>query len=133
MRMVYACALVAVAGAAHGDIYEPPAGYYSSAAGLTGAALKNELHNIIDDHTVLTYGDARTILQDLDVDPNDPNSIILVYEGDSLDVSLINPGGSIPGWDSGISWNREHCWPRSSFSEMSQSGLTASWNGMQKT
>ncbi|MEO0531821.1 MAG: endonuclease, partial [Planctomycetota bacterium] len=27
--------------------------------------------------------------------------------------AAINPGGSIPGWDSGNSWNREHTWPRS--------------------
>ena len=113
MRMVFVCALVAVSGTAIADVYDPPAGYYSSASGLTGVALQNELHNIIDNHTVKSYGDARTILQNLDEDPNDPDRMILVYNNVSLDVSAINPGGSIPGWDSGGSWNREHCWPRS--------------------
>ena len=34
-----------------------PAGYYDSATGLTGTALRQALHNIIDDHTVSTYAD----------------------------------------------------------------------------
>ncbi len=90
----------------------PPPGYYDTATG-TGSALKQQLHDIIDDHTVFSYGDARTLLQDTDQDPNDPDSILLVYDRVSLDVSQINPNGSIPGWDSGVSWNREHTWPRS--------------------
>jgi len=85
-------------------------GYYSSADGF-GANLQAQLLGIIDNHTVFSYGDARTILQDTDVDPNDSDSIILVYDRVSLDLS--NIGGSISGWDSGNSWNREHTWPRS--------------------
>ena len=92
--------------------YDPPANYYNSATG-TGATLKQQLHDIIDNHTVRSYGDARTFLQDTDQDPNDPNRMLLVYNRVSLNVSAINPGGSIPGWDSGSSWNREHTWPRS--------------------
>jgi len=105
--------LVAVCGCAQGDVYDPPAAYYSTAAGLTGAALKSELHNIIDNHTVRSYDDARIILQDLDEAPGNPDYIVLIYTGQWLDVSAINPGGPIPGWDAGVSWNREHCWPRS--------------------
>ena len=92
--------------------FDPPASYYNSATG-TGSTLKSQLHNIIDNHTVFSYGDARTILQDTDEDPNDSDRMLLVYNRVSLDVSAINPGGSIPGWDSGNSWNREHTWPRS--------------------
>ena len=44
---------------------EPP-GYYNSAAGLTGTALRNALHNIIDDHEVTSYADARFALEELD-------------------------------------------------------------------
>ena len=89
--------------------YDPPTGYYNSATS-TGSSLKSQLHNIIDAHTVLSYNDARGNLQVTDRDPNDADNIILVYERDSLDVSNLN--GSVPGWDNGVSWNREHTWPR---------------------
>ncbi|MEO0530193.1 MAG: endonuclease, partial [Planctomycetota bacterium] len=92
--------------------FDAPAGYYSTATG-TGTTLKSQLHDIIDDHTIRSYGDARTILQDTDADPDNPGRMLLVYDRTSLDVAAINPGGSIPGWDSGNSWNREHTWPRS--------------------
>ena len=94
------------------DPDDPPAGYYSSATG-TGATLKSQLHAIIDNHTVRSYDAARTILQDTDRDPNDPDRMILVYDRVSLDVSAINPDGSIPGWDNAATWNREHTWPKS--------------------
>lgn len=89
--------------------YDPPAGYYNSATG-TGAALKSQLHDIIDGHTIQTYGEARSYLQVTDADPDNPGHILLVYDRVSLDVSGL--GGSIPGWDSGVSWNREHTWPK---------------------
>lgn len=104
--IVLSAPLAALAGP-----YDAPAGYYSTATG-TGATLESQLHNIIDGHTVFSYGDARSILQVTDVDPNDSDRMLLVYDRVSLDVSSIN-GGSIPGWDSGNSWNREHTWPRS--------------------
>lgn len=103
---------VAVATTSYAGPYDAPAGYYSTATG-TGTTLKSQLHNIIDGHTIRSYGDARTILQDTDADPNNPGRILLVYDRTSLNVAAINPGGSIPGWDSGVSWNREHTWPRS--------------------
>jgi endonuclease I len=91
------------------DPYDAPANYYNTATG-TGATLKAQLNNIIDGHTVFSYDAARSILQVTDADPNDPGNMLLVYNRASLDVAAINPGGSIPGWDSGISWNREHTW-----------------------
>lgn len=97
---------------AEGGPFDAPAGYYSTATG-TGPTLKNQLHAIIDDHRFFSYGDARSILQVTDQDPNDPDRMLLVYDRTSLDVSAINPTGSIPGWDFGVSWNREHTWPRS--------------------
>ena len=106
------CTLLGLAESALAGPYDPPAGYYSSATG-TGTTLKSQLHNIIDNHTIRSYGDARFSLQITDEDPNDSNRMLLVYDRVSLNVSAINPGGSIPGWDSGSSWNREHTWPRS--------------------
>ena len=76
--------------------YDPPAGYYSSATG-TGSTLKSQLHNIIDNHTVYSYDAARSILQDTDQDPNDPDSILLVYDRESLDVLGHQPGRLDPG------------------------------------
>jgi hypothetical protein len=40
-------------------IAQPPAGYYSAANGLRGAALESALRNIIDGHTSLSYDGAK--------------------------------------------------------------------------
>lgn len=90
--------------------YDPPTGYYASATG-TGSTLKSRLHNIIDGHTDIGYNGLRTALQVTDEDPDRPGNMLLVYDRTSLNLSRI--GGSIPGWDNGNSWNREHTWPRS--------------------
>lgn len=89
--------------------YDPPAGYYGTATG-TGSVLKNQLNAIIDDHVVFTYEQARSALQVTDADPASPGRLLLVYDRVSLDVSSLSPGGPIPGWDNGLSWNREHTW-----------------------
>ena len=84
--------------------YDPPAGYYSSAEGLTGTALKAALHNIIDGHTIIAAngGDSFQALRTLDQDPNNANNVLTVYSGTSE-----------PKFDSpSLTWNREHCWPR---------------------
>jgi endonuclease I len=84
---------------------EPP-GYYNSAAGLTGTALRNALHNIIDNHTVTDYSATRTPLEMLDQDPQNSANVILLYERTSWPKSQFvsqDPDG----------WNREHCWPNS--------------------
>jgi endonuclease I len=97
---------------AFSDAYDPPANYYNTATG-TGATLKQQLNDIIDNHTVLSYDAARANLQISDADPNQAGHMITVYDRTSLNVAAINPGGSIPGWDGGATWNREHTWPRS--------------------
>jgi endonuclease I len=78
-------------------------GYYLGADGLTGQSLKTFLHDLIDDHTVISYGDLRDALQVSDEDPDNPNNVILLYTGDSVPST----------WDGGVTWNREHVWPRS--------------------
>ena len=45
--------------------FDPPAGYYNTATG-TGLTLRSQLHNIIDDHTVLSYNSARANLDGSD-------------------------------------------------------------------
>lgn len=91
---------------------DPPAGYYASATG-TGAMLKSQLHNIIDNHTVFSYNSLRSLLQQTDAVPGQPGFMDVVYDTPHVNVAAINPNGSIPGWDSADTWNREHTWPRS--------------------
>lgn len=78
--------------------------YYSDLTDATGNALLAELNVILNRGvTMQTYGDARDILQESDVDPQNTNNIILVYRGTSINST----------WDSGATWNREHVWPQS--------------------
>ncbi len=84
--------------------YAAPASYYSAATG-TGATLRMNLHNIISSgFKARSYDDAKSFLQILDQDPNNPNNIILIYNGASV------PGPWVSG---GVTWNREHLWPQS--------------------
>ncbi len=71
-----------------------PSNYYDAAAGKSGPELKSALAGIISNHTVKTYGDARTILQILDADPGNTSNVLLVYSGYSV----------IGAWDAGITW-----------------------------
>jgi endonuclease I len=101
-----------------------PAGYYDSATG-SGYTLKTQLHNIIDNHTVVSYDALWTHFQSTDVDN--------YYENDSspLDMYSENPSGSDPyNWTfvsdqcgnySGEAscYNREHSFPKSWFNDAS--------------
>ena len=84
-----------------------PSTYYQSCAGLEGEELREELHNIIKDHTAFSYTITKSILRDSDEDPNNPDNIILLYSGNSIDkfdfASNFEPDF----------WNREHVWPKS--------------------
>ena len=82
--------------------YDAPTAYYATATGA-GATLRSQLHNIIDDHSVISYDGARTALQVTDRDPNNPNRILLVY----------NRVSNTAAWDQAATWNREHTWPES--------------------
>lgn len=94
-----------------------PPGYYDDAAGLEGTALRAALHNIIDDHTSLDYGDIYDILDQTDEKPN----------GKVWDMYSDVPGGSPPYEytffedecgnysGEGSCYNKEHSWPKSWF------------------
>jgi endonuclease I len=112
--------VVAAAGV-RADIYDAPAGYYASAAGLNGAALKYALHGVIDDHTVVSYNNARYALQMTDQDPTNRDRLILFYDNTPLSLIGLSASG-INGWDSGASWQREHTWPQSR--QITSSGAT---------
>ncbi len=94
-----------------------PSGYYNSAQGLTGAPLKTALHNIIKNHTSISYASLWTHFTATDKKSN----------GKVWDIYSDNPGGTPPyeftfstdqcGSYSGegICYNREHSWPQSWF------------------
>ena len=94
-------AAVLLVGVLTGRAAEPP-GYYNSAAGLRGTALRNALHNIIDNQVAVSYADTRFALEELDEDPANTNNLILVYERTSYPKAWwINNHAD--------GWNREHC------------------------
>lgn len=94
-----------------------PNGYYDDAEGLDGIALQAALHDIIDDHNSLNYGDIYDILDQTDQKPN----------GKVWDMYSDVPGGDPPyeytffedecGNYSGEGdcYNKEHSWPKSWF------------------
>lgn len=94
-----------------------PPGYYNSAAGLTGASLKIALHNIIKNHSVVSYAGLWSAYSTTDKKPN--NYVWDMYS----DI----PGGTPPynftfGTDQcgsyaveGDCYNREHSFPQSLF------------------
>ncbi|HUI07851.1 MAG TPA: endonuclease [Verrucomicrobiae bacterium] len=92
--------LLLSAGLGYGQQLPPP-NYYVSTSNLTSSTLKSALHNIITNHTVISYDDAHAALTVLDQDPTNSANVILIYSGYSVPAST---------WPS---WNREHIWPES--------------------
>ncbi len=98
---------------------QPPAGYYDSAVGLYKTALQQTLHDIIGNHTVVTYDYLWTAFETTDKKAN----------GNVWDMYSDIPGGNAPyeytfGSDQcgnysneGNCYNREHSWPKSWFSD----------------
>jgi endonuclease I len=94
------------------DVPEEPAdppvydeSYYDLARGKTGDALKAALHQIIDDHTELSYSEVWDALKVTDEDPNNSSHVILLYTGRSQ-------AKTTNGSDKN-DWNREHVWAKS--------------------
>jgi len=87
---------------------DAPAGYYDPAAGLTGAALRAALHDIIDDHQRFPYSSTATDTWDLlsitDEDPGDAANVLTIYRNASVEKS---------DHSQSTGWNREHTWPSS--------------------
>jgi len=99
---------IGIVNATPGGQYDPPPTYYDPArpggVWYTGATLKTELHNIIQNQIPRSYDSAKAALPILDQDPNIPNNLILIYTG----ASVPKP------WDPQVTyWNREHQWPDS--------------------
>ena len=88
-----------------------PSGYYDSAEGKTGDALKVALHDIIKGHTIVSYSDLLDAFAYTDCYPN--GKIWDIYS--NYQYSLNQNGGSFS--QEGQGWNREHTWPQSWFNE----------------
>jgi len=98
---------------------QPPQGYYDQAAGKLGTDLQQALHDIIDNHTAVSYNALWTSFQSTDKKSN----------GKVWDMYSDIPGGTPPyqytfGSDQcgnysgeGDCYNREHSWPKSWFND----------------
>lgn len=98
-----------------------PPGYYNSAQGLTGNSLKTALHNIIKNHTQISYNGLWNAYQKTDKKPN----------GKVWDIYSDVPSGTPPYQFTfvtnqcgnyaveGDCYNREHSWPQSWFNSVS--------------
>lgn len=98
-----------------------PNGYYNSAAGLNSNSLKIALHNIIKNHTIVSYNNLWNAYKKTDIKAN--SKVWDIYS----DV----PGANSPYQYSfvtdqcgnysteGDCYNREHSWPQSWFNSLS--------------
>jgi endonuclease I len=93
-------------------IAQIPVGYYNGTEGLEGSELKSALYNIIKGHTEFPYTisgtsstDTWDILKLSDQDTVNPENIILIYSGASVNAAQ--------EWNSGNGWSREHVWSKS--------------------
>lgn len=103
------------------NLFAQPEGYYSTADGKSGEALQQALHEIIDDHTVLSYSYLWSAVQTTDKKP----------DGTVWDMYSDRPGGTPPYTYTFVSdkcgdysgegscYNREHSFPRSWFANAS--------------
>jgi len=88
-----------------------PIGYYASLEGLSGAALKQALQDIIANPNVVhahNYGDVEDILKKADQNPLNSNQVWLMY--------VEQPRSKLDFQETGINtgkWNREHIYPQS--------------------
>ena len=88
-----------------------PDDYYSSADGLAGQNLRQEIQSIIADQSVVrahSYADAFNIIEEADENPENSNEVWMVYTEESRAKYLRQSGSTGTGF-----WNREHTFPRS--------------------
>ena len=85
-----------------------PLYYYLPAEGLGGVALKAALYNIIKGHRQYEYTSDTTdvwdILKQTDKDPNNPDNVIEIYSGWSVNAAQ--------EYNNGSGWDREHVWAK---------------------
>jgi endonuclease I len=86
---------------------DPESGYYFRVDKSSQQAMRDSLHEIIDDHTRFPYTstaiDTWNVLEIADENQNDPNNVITIYRN----ATFVKAGR---GNDF---FNREHTWPKS--------------------
>lgn len=82
-----------------------PIGFYNGTEGKAGNALKQVLHDKINNHVDFSYNQAKFLINYSDADPENPANVILFYSQISRDASKY---GSVAG-----TINREHVWAKS--------------------
>jgi endonuclease I len=97
-----------------------PDGYYNNASGLNGSALHEALHDIIDNHTVVSYTSLWTHYQTTDVKPNGKvwDMYSHVPDGEQpYEFTFVTDQCGNYGAE-GDCYNREHSWPKSWFNNV---------------
>lgn len=89
-----------------------PSGYYNTANGLSGTALQSALHNIIDNHTVISYSALWTAFRTTDDLPN--GKVWDMYSTCTWTFTTNQCGNYSGECDC---YNREHSWPKSWFGD----------------
>jgi endonuclease I len=94
-----------------------PVGYYNSAQGLTGYNLKVALHNIIKNHTQITYSGLWGVFTQTDSKTNAKVWDIYSYKPTGTQPYEYSFGTNQCGTynSEGDCYNREHSWPQSWF------------------
>ncbi len=97
---------------------EIPNGYYDDASGKTGTELRQALHDIIDNHTSISYSQIWNAFWSTD---NKGNGVVWDMYSDGAGYTY-NLGsdecGSYSG--EGTCYNREHSWPQSWFNDQTK-------------
>lgn len=97
----------------NGPVYAPYGGnYYDSITATSGKALRNQLTDLIDGHTVIGYKNLETVYYDSDARPD--GTVWDVYGDIDYDFSDTGQYSKV-----GDSWNKEHGIPQSWFGEAS--------------
>lgn len=120
------CLLLGFLAAVTIAVAQPPANYYNSANGLTGTPLKLALHEIIKNHTTISYGQLWNAYWSTD---NKGNGVVWDMYSDvpggtppytyEMVTDQCDGNGCSQDKKEGICYNREHSWPQSWFNEQS--------------
>lgn len=100
---------------------QAPPGFYALAANQSGTALQQSLHNIIDQHTVVSYSGLWSAFQSTDAKSNGSVWDIYSDKPGTTPAYIFTFGGDQCGNYSaeGDCYNREHSFPQSWFNDQS--------------
>ena len=97
---------------------QAPAGYYNNANGKTGTALRQALHDIIDDHTSISYDAIWGAFYNTDHRTDQTDKVWDIYSdipGGTPKLFTLGDGQCGTYTQEGQCYNREHSWPKSWF------------------